>query len=166
MIFKFTFLVFLCFSSIIFAGSKIYTHPSKLLSYELPKEWKPGNNPTNNPNIETFKIDDFGEFTVSVTSGLNLPDTLPEEIVKMMFPKEKPVTEISRVFSKEYNAIKQTFEGLKGSTPCTWLVYVYAYKSSVIIITLSHKSEQIDNFKKEFEKVIKTVEFATISGTG
>lgn len=160
---KFYLIIIILLISFTYSNAKKSIHPSKLLSYELPKEWKLGDNPTNNPNIETFKIDDFGEFTVSVTYGLNLPDTLPEEIVKMMFPKEKAITKINRVFSKEFNAIQQAFEGAKGSTPCTWLVYVYAYKSSIIIATLSHKSDQIDDYKKVFEKVIKTVEFTTTS---
>ena len=80
-------------------------------------------------------------------------------MVKTMFPKEIPITKLKRNKGKNWNSIRQDFEGIKNGKKWVWLSKFYGFNTNVIIITLSAPKKEIGKYKAIFQKIVNSILF-------
>ncbi len=139
---------------------KNFKHPSGVFSIDVLKEWGKGIQYSQDPNVFSFQPTNTSELTISIAQDLKyMSKDMLIKYVKLMFPKERPISKAKWSKGYAWNSIRQDFEEKKNGRPRIWLVKFYEFGTNIIAITLSDSKENIDNHKLIFEQISDSIAF-------
>jgi hypothetical protein len=133
--------------------------PDKAYSILPPAGWKQNSSNGDAGSSYSFTSPDGkSEVRISAAYHISLPDTMPDEVLGMAFPKERGITPIAPVRGAAWDGLRREYTGEGEST--RWLGEAARHGSTVVLLTMKAPAKEFGRLRSVFESVSQSLTFA------
>ena len=149
------FLVALLIAASVFAAERWWS-PDKAYSIVPPAGWKQSTSKGDAGSSYSFASPDGkSEIRISAAYHISLPETMPDEVLGMAFPKERGITPIAPVRGTTWDGLHREYTDAAEST--RWLGVAARHGSTVVLLTMKAPAKEFEHFRPIFEAVSQSL---------
>ena len=144
-----------CVAAISTAAER-WSSPDRFYSIVPPTNWKHTESKTADSSGYAFiSPDGQSEVRVSATYHLNLPDSLPEDVLGLAFPNEHGLVPIKRIRGKGWDGLRREYTNAQHTKH--WLGVAARRGSTAVLLTMLAPEKDFDRYRATFEAVIASL---------
>ena len=142
----------------VFAAERWWS-PDKAYSIVPPAGWKQSTSKGDAGSSYSFTSSDGkSEIRISAAYHISLPETMPEEVLGMAFPKERGITPIAPVRGIAWDGLRREYTDDAEST--RWLGVAARRGSTVVLLTMKAPAKEFEHLRPTFQFVGQSISFA------
>ena len=139
----------------VFAAARWWS-PDKAYSIVPPAGWKQSTSKGDAGSSYSFTSpDDSSEIRISAAYHISLPETMPDEVLGMAFPKGRGITPIAPVRGTTWDGLRREYTD--GAESTRWLGVAARHGSTVVLLTMKAPAKEFEHFRPTFESVSQSL---------
>ena len=128
----------------------------KAYSIIPPPDWKHGTSKSEQgPSYAFTSPDGNAEIRISAVYHISLPETVPDDVLEMAFPKERGITPITRLRGDGWDGLHREYTDTGESS--RWLGVAARHDSTVVLLTMKAPTKEFERFRPAFEAVAQSL---------
>jgi hypothetical protein len=133
--------------------------PDKAYSIIPPPDWSQNVSKGEQGSSYAFKSPDRkAEIRISAAYHISLPETMPDDVLEMAFPKERATTPITHVRGDGWDGLHREYTDTNESS--RWLGVAARHKSTVVLLTMKAPAKEFEHFRPAFDSVAQSLRLA------
>jgi hypothetical protein len=95
------------------------------------------------------------EVRISAVYHISLPETMPEDVIEMAFPKERGATPITHIRGNGWDGLHREYADADESS--RWLGVAARHGSTVVLLTMKAPAKEFQHFRPAFDSVARSL---------
>ena len=151
-------LVTLAVAASSFAAERWWS-PDKAYSIIPPADWSYSTSKGEQGSSYAFTSPGRkAEIRISAAYHISLPETMPDDVLEMAFPKEHGTTPIARVRGNSWDGLRREYTDSDESS--RWLGVAARHGSTVVLLTMKAQAKELEHFRAAFDSVTQSLTLA------
>jgi hypothetical protein len=138
-----------------FAGERWWS-PDKAYSIIPPADWSRSVSKGEQGSSYAFTSPDRkAEIRISAAYHISLPETMPDDVLAMAFPKERGITPITQVRGDSWDGLRREYTDVDESS--RWLGVAARHGSTVVLLTMKAPAKEFHHFRSAFDSAAQSL---------
>jgi hypothetical protein len=133
--------------------------PDKAYSIIPPPDWSHSTSKGEQGSSYAFTSPDRkAEIRISAAYHISLPETMPDDVLEMAFPKERGTTPITHFRGDGWDGLQREYTDADESS--RWLGVAARHGSTVVLLTMKSPVKEFEHFRPAFDSVTQSLRLA------